>query len=125
MKNPNHKSLLHIIREHINISSGLILRKDLVTLAIKNGNAESYVDQIRRQLTKVGYLEDTKQVGVYRVIARIPLSLTVDKLRVMYEKSFSNYNEKQKEKEKLKEFEKQQKKELEKELVEIEINIEK
>lgn len=112
MKNPNHKSLLHIIREHINISSCLILRKDLVTLAIKNGNAESYVDQIRRQLTKVGYLEDTKQAGVYRVIARIPLSLTVDKLRVMYEKSFSNYNEKEKEKEKLKEFEKQQKKEL-------------
>lgn len=125
MKNPKHKSLLHIIREHINISSGLILRKDLVNLAKKNGNVESYVDQIRRQLTKVGYLEDTKQAGVYRIIARIPLSLTVDKLRVMYEKSFSNYNEKQQEKEKLKEFEKQQEKELEKELVEIEINIEK
>lgn len=121
-----HKSLLHLIREHVNIySSGLILRKDLVDLAKKNGNAESYVDQIRRQLTKVGYLEDTKQLGVYRVIARIPLSLTTDKLRIMYEKSFSNYNEKQEEKRKLKEFEKQEKERLKDELVEIKINIEK
>ena len=90
MKIPNHKTLLQLIREHINLSSGMILREDLIKIARKNGNADTYCDSLRRQLTVVGYLEDTNKPGVYRILARIPNSLTSDKLRKLVNKKYDD-----------------------------------
>lgn len=98
MRNNNQfKNLKEIINESFRCFVNVIDRQTLIKELDKRVKLARYfdgklapthtLDNYRRMLTKVGYLEETDKLGVYKIVKKIPDELSSSELKKLYNES--------------------------------------